>query len=314
MRILVTGGAGFIGSHLVDGLIREGHKVSVVDDLSTGRRENLNPKAKFYRIDIGDPKLGEVFQKERPDVVNHHAAQASVKVSIDKPLKDAQVNILGSLNLMQTCLQYGVKKLIFASTGGAIYGEGDLHPHREEEPPSPLSPYAVSKASFEYYLSAFGKLTGLRYTILRYANVYGPRQDPFGEAGVVAIFSYRLLAGLHPQIHAREEVGDPGCIRDYVFVGDVVEANLLSLNRGDGLAINIGTGIGTTTKGLCETLIRITGYRGEVDHLPPRPGDLKASVLSNQRAKDLLGWEPHTELDNGLKVTVDSFRGGRGRA
>jgi len=306
MRILVTGGAGFIGSHLVDRLIKEGHKVAVVDDLSTGKLKNLNPAAKFYRMDIRDPELAEVFQEEKPEVVNHHAAQASVKVSVDDPFRDAQVNILGSLNLMQNSLRYRVGKLIFASTGGAIYGEG-LDPHQEEEPPYPLSPYAVSKTSFEYYLRAFGQLAGLRYTILRYANVYGPRQDPFGEAGVVAIFSYRLLAGLSPQINGREEVGDPGCIRDYVFVSDVVEANLLSLTQGDGQTVNIGTGIGTTTQSLCEKLIRIIGYQGEKEYLPPRPGDLKASILSHHKAKEILGWEPHTDLDRGLRATVDSF-------
>ncbi len=307
MRILVTGGAGFIGSHLVDGLIARGHKVAVVDDLSTGKRKNLNPAARFYQVDIRDPSLKEVFEKEKPEAVDHHAAQASVKVSVDDPFRDAQVNILGSLNLMQNCLSYGVKKLIFASTGGAIYGE-DLHPHQEGEQPAPLSPYAVSKTSFEYYLKAFGQLAGLRYTVLRYANVYGPRQDPFGEAGVVAIFSYRLLAGLSPQINGREEIGDPGCIRDYVFVGDVVEANLLSLSQGDGQTINIGTGIGTTTQNLCERLIKIIGYQGEMEYLPPRPGDLKASILSPQKAEAILGWELHTDLEKGLRATVDSFR------
>lgn len=307
MRILVTGGAGFIGSHLVDRLIAQGHKVAVVDDLSTGKRKNLNPAARFYQVDIRDHSLKKVFEEEKPEVVNHHAAQASVKVSMDDPLRDAQVNILGSLNLMQTCLSYGVKKLIFASTGGAIYGEGS-HLHQEGEQPFPLSPYAVSKTSFEYYLKAFSQLAGLRYTILRYANVYGPRQDPFGEAGVVAIFSYRLLAGLSPQINAREVVGDPGCIRDYVFVGDVVEANLLSLSQGDGQTVNIGTGIGTTTQSLCERLIGIIGYQGEMEYLPPRPGDLKTSVLSPQKAEAILGWEPHTDLEKGLRATVDSFR------
>jgi len=307
MRILVTGGAGFIGSHLVDGLIAQGHKVVVVDDLSTGKRKNLNPAARFYQVDIRDSSLRDVFERERPEVVDHHAAQASVKVSVGDPFGDAQVNILGSLNLMQNCLNYGVSKLIFASTGGAIYGEG-LHPHEEGEGPAPLSPYAVSKTSFEYYLKAFGQLKGLSYTILRYANVYGPRQDPFGEAGVVAIFSYRLLAGLPPQINAREKVGDPGCIRDYIFVGDVVEANLLSLSQGGGQTINIGTGKGTTTQDLCERLIGIIGYQGRMEYLPPRPGDLKASILSSQRAKEVLGWEPRTDLERGLRVTVDSFR------
>ncbi len=308
MKLLVTGGAGFIGSHLVDGLLKEGHKVVVVDDLSTGRLENLNPAAKFYRRDIRDPELEEIFREERPEVVNHHAAQASVKVSVDDPLKDAQVNILGSLNLLQNSLRYGVKKLIFASSGGAIYGEGGSDPHQEEEPLLPISPYAVSKASFEYYLRAFGQLQGLKHTILRYANVYGPRQDPFGEAGVVAIFSYRLLAGLSPQINAREEVGDQGCLRDYVFVNDVVKANLLSLSQGDDQTVNIGTGIGTTTQNLCERLIKIIGYQGEKEHLPSRPGDLKASVLSNRKAKEVLDWEPLTDLDAGLEVTVDFFR------
>jgi len=308
MKILVTGGAGFIGSHIVDGFLKEGHKVVVVDDLSTGKLENLNQAAQFHQFDIRDPGLEDIFQEEKPEMVNHHAAQASVKASFDDPLRDAEVNILGSLNLMQNCLRYGVKKLIFASTGGAIYGERGSKPHQENEPPSPISPYAVSKASFEYYLGAFGQLHGLRYTLLRYANVYGPRQDPFGEAGVVAIFSHRLLAGLPPQINARKEVGDQGCIRDYIFVGDVVEANLLSLAQGDGQAVNISTGIGTTTQSLCEKLIGITGYQGRIEYLPPRPGDLKASILSNRKAREVLSWEPHTDIDMGLRATVDFFR------
>ncbi|MFB0518121.1 MAG: NAD-dependent epimerase/dehydratase family protein, partial [Acidobacteriota bacterium] len=235
MKVLVTGGAGFIGSHVVDYLIAEGHEVVVVDNLSMGRRQNINPRAKFYQMDICHEGLKELFQKERPDVVNHHAAQVNLRLSVEDPLSDAGVNLLGSLNLLESSRRTGVKKLIYISSGGAIYGEPKKLPVREEDPICPLSPYGLHKYMVELYLSLYFQSYGLHYTILRYPNVYGPRQDPKGEAGVVAIFSQQMLRGEQPVIF-----GDGSKTRDYVFVEDIVEANILAMEEGDQETYNLG--------------------------------------------------------------------------
>jgi len=240
MKILVTGGAGFIGSNVVDRYITDGHDVVVVDNLSTGKKANLNPNAKFYQMSIKEEGLEEVFKREKPDIVNHHAAQIDVRKSVAEPVYDAGINIIGSLNLFQQCTKYKVKKVIFASSGGAGYGEQVRFPADEEHPLQPLSPYGIAKVSVELYLYFYGVTYGLDYTILRYANVYGPRQDPLGEAGFVAIFTNAMIENEVPVIN-----GDGKQTRDYVYIDDVVEANELSLSKGSGEAFNIGTGIET---------------------------------------------------------------------
>src|SRR5574341_55980 len=227
MRILVTGGAGFIGSHLVDRLIQEGHEVSIVDDLSTGKKKNVNPKAAFYKLDILSPKVERVFKKERPEALFHHAAQMDVRRSVKDPIFDGQVNILGTLNLLEQAVKAGTKRVIFASSGGAVYGDQERFPAGEDHPARPISPYGISKLAGEHYLYYYGRTYGLQWTSLRYANVYGPRQDPFGEAGVVAIFALKLLQNEQPVIN-----GTGKQTRDYVAVDDVVEANMTVLNSG----------------------------------------------------------------------------------
>ncbi|HQU74710.1 MAG TPA: NAD-dependent epimerase/dehydratase family protein, partial [Calditrichia bacterium] len=238
MKILITGGAGFIASNVADRYIELGHEVVIVDNLVTGQRENIPEKATFYEMDICDPELAAVFEKEKPEVVNHHAAQLDVRKSVADPIYDANINVLGSLNILQNCAKFGTRKFIFASTGGAIYGEQDYFPADEHHPNQPLSPYGITKLATEKYLYFFNDSYGLTYTILRYANVYGPRQNPHGEAGVVAIFARRMLKGEQPMINGSGEQ-----TRDYVFVGDVVKANELALTGGDNTIFNIGTGI-----------------------------------------------------------------------
>lgn len=302
-KILVTGGAGFIGSHVVDTYLEAGHSVVVVDNLATGKRENVNPAAAFYEVDIRNEKLGEVFERERPDVVNHHAAQASVPLSVARPGYDAEVNILGSLNLLEQARQHGVQRVIYASTGGAVYGEPQYLPCDEDHPARPLSPYGASKHTVEHYLQLYGQLYGLGYTILRYANVYGPRQDPYGEAGVISIFTDRMLAGEPATVH-----GDGLQERDFVYVGDCARANLAALEQGKDGIFNIGTGAGTTINDLFDRLAAITGYPHPRQHGPARLGDVYRSYLSAGLAARELGWQPRFTLEDGLRETVDSFR------
>ena len=308
MKVLVTGGAGFIGSHVAEAAMKAGHEVAVIDNLSKGKRENVGPGIDFHEVDIRDQaavlKLARDFG---PDVVSHHAAQASVSASVREPQHDAEVNINGSLIVAEAARREG-SRLVFASTGGALYGEVPRGEQAGEETPvCPLSPYACSKASFELYLGAFAAISGLNFTILRYANVYGPRQDPHGEAGVVAIFVERLLRGQPIQINARASTGDDGCIRDYVFVGDAVRANLAAFEgRLDRRTLNIGTGVGTTTRVLAE---RIAGLVvGPVAMLDGeyRAGDLQRSVLDPSMMLSVLG-EP-TPLEKGLEATTEWFR------
>ena len=303
MRILVTGGAGFIGSHVVDAFVEAGHHVIVVDDLSTGKRENLNPQAVFYQADIRDEgALAAIFARERPEAVCHQAALANVRESMVQPVRYASVNVLGSLVLLELCRQHGVRKFIYASTGGAVYGEPQSLPVSEEHPVNPLDPYGASKHHVEHYLYLYRHNYGLCYTVLRYANVYGPRQDPYGEAGVVAIFTHKMLAGETPTINGTGEQA-----RDFVYVGDVARANLLALTGADGI-FNIGTGVGTTVNQVYEGLRAATGYQGPVHYGPPKAGEVYRIYLDVRKAATELGWTPRVSLSEGFRLTVDSFR------
>ncbi len=302
MKILVTGGAGFIGSNVVDAYIEKGHEVIVVDDLSSGKKENLNKKAKFYKLDICDEALEEVFEKGI-DIVNHHAAQVDVRKSIADPAFDARVNIEGSLNILENCRKYKIQKIIFASSGGVIYGEcGNILPD-EDSPTSPISPYGVNKYAVECYLSSYEKIYGLKYTTLRYGNVYGPRQDPYGEAGVVAIFSGKMLNNKEVDIF-----GDGEQVRDYVYVGDVMKANILCLENGDNEIFNIGTGKSTSVNRLFSEMRELTQYSKEAAYKPGRPGELMGSSLDVGKAEKKLGWKAEVNLREGLKKTIDFFR------
>lgn len=303
MKILVTGGAGFIGSHIVDAYLDRGHEVVVVDDLSTGRKQNLNPKAQFYEMKIQDEKVGELFAKHRFEVVSHHAAQMDVRRSVADPIFDAQTNVLGMLNLLQNCVQHGVKKFIFSSTGGAIYGEQDYFPADEDHPTWPISPYGVTKLTGEKYLFYYKQVFNLQYVIFRYANVYGPRQNPHGEAGVVAIFTERLLSGGQPIIN-----GDGKQTRDYVYVGDLVRANLMALDYDRSDVFNIGTSKETDVNELFHLIKKAAGSQAEEVHGPAKAGEQLRSCLSYAKAEKILGWKPGVELKQGLQLTVDYFK------
>jgi len=302
-RIIVTGGAGFIGSHLVDRLTELGHSVAVVDDLSSGRSEHLNTSARFYDIDIRSSDLERVFQEERPRRVIHHAAQIQVQTSVREPLLDADNNILGSLNLLENCRKHGVEKIIYASSGGAVYGEPEYLPCAESHPVSPLSPYGVSKYAVEVYLRLYHQTYDLDYTVLRYANVYGPRQDPYGEAGVVAIFANAMLEGRTPVIY-----GSGQQERDFLFVDDIVKANVLSLEKGSGRAYNIGSGIGTSVNRIFSLLKGILSYDGDAEYGSSKPGEVFKIYLDASLAESELGWRPSFTVEDGLRLTVDYFR------
>jgi len=303
MKILVTGGAGFIASHVVDAYIAAGHDVVIVDDLSTGKKENLNPKAKFYHMNILDEKLQDIMKGEGVEAVNHHAAQIKVKASLEDPYFDVKVNVLGSVLLLDLCRRADVKKFIFAASGGAMYGEAEKGPFPETHPARPLSVYGASKVAVEMYLDVFAQNFGLEYVTLRYANVYGPRQDASGEGGVVAVFTNSMLHGGDFQIH-----GDGYNIRDYIYVKDLAQANLLALDYPHNDFFNIGTGVSVTTNELFDTLAKATGYTKNAKHGVPRLGDLKKSVLDNSKAKKLLKWEPQYDLRKGLEETVNYYK------
>ncbi len=304
-NVLVTGGAGFIGSNLARKLLDVGLSVIIVDNLSTGKVENIPEGALFYEHDITDfEMMKRIFMVHKPEYVFHLAAQASVARSVREPDFDAKVNILGSIILLNLSVEYGVRKFIFSSTGGAIYGDGvSKIPTPETEIPRPFSPYGIAKLSVEHYLRFFFEQHKLRYTALRYGNVYGPRQDPYGEAGVVAIFTERMLKSSEVRIN-----GDGEYIRDYVYVDDVVNANILAMDKGDGEIVNIGTGKGTSVNELFRMLKEITGYSKEANYGPPRPGDLRKSILDPSKAEEVLGWKARVPLEEGLKMTVEWFR------
>jgi len=301
MRIIVTGGAGFIGSNVVNRLADLGHEVAVLDNLITGKRGNLDSRADFYEEDITDRDAVEkVFADFKPEVVDHHAAQIDVRKAVDDPVFDASVNVIGGINVVRAALAAGVSKFIYASTGGAIYGNPEVIPCTEEHPIRPISPYGLTKHVLEHYLELYSIIEGLRYTVLRYANVYGPRQDPKGEAGVNAIFTGLMLAGQQPTIFGQ---GDK--TRDYVFVGDVVAANVLALDRADGEIINIGTGIQTSDQEVYDAIAAATGFGEPPNYSPERKGEVRHIALDISKAKRVLGWEPQVSFREGVQMTVE---------
>jgi UDP-glucose 4-epimerase len=306
LKILITGGAGFIGSHIAEALISAGHSVVILDNLSSGKKENLNSRVHFVQGDIRDKALiDRLFKEYQFDIVNHHAAQMDVRKSVTDPIFDAETNIIGSINLLEASREYSVKRFIFASTGGAIYGEQDYFPADEDHPIRPESPYGIAKRSVELYLDYYKKVYGIDHTIFRYANVYGPRQDPHGEAGVVSIFTNALL-------HDGECVifGDGKQTRDYVYVGDVVRAHILALKKDTGSeTFNISTGIETNVNQLFSMLSGIlSGGKAIASYSNARKGEQKRSVCSSAKAEKFLGWKPEISLDEGLSRTVEYFK------
>ena len=303
-KILVTGGAGFIGSHVVDLFVAQGYEVVILDDLSTGRTSNLNPAAKFYQMDIRSPQIREIFETEKPDYVSHHAAQMDVRRSVAQPLFDADINILGSINLLEIAKDFQVKRFIYISTGGAVYGEPESLPCDESHPINPICQYGASKHTVEHYLYMYNVNYGLKYTVLRYPNVFGPRQDPHGEAGVVAIFTGRMLAGEEVTIY-----GDGDQTRDFVYVGDCAQANLLALTVDHEPGIyNLGWGRPTSINEICSVLVNITSYSLPVQYGPAKVGETRHIYLDASKAKRDLGWAPTITLEEGLEKTVDYFR------
>jgi UDP-glucose 4-epimerase len=305
MRILVTGGAGFIGSHTVDALVATGsHEVSVVDNLSAGKRDQINPGTRFHQADIRDAaEVGRIIGEARPEVIVHFAAQMDVRRSVADPAFDAQVNLVGFLNLMEAARQHGLRRVVFSSTGGAIYGEQDTFPADESHPCRPVSPYGVAKFSTESYLFFYKAQYGIDYAAMRYANVYGPRQDPHGEAGVVAIFCGRLLEDKPVTIF-----GDGKQTRDYVYVGDVVRANVAAVTASATGPINVGTGIETDVNQLYRALAAAAGSDRPPTYAPARPGEQSRSVIAATRARRELGWSPQVTIEEGLRRTYDFFK------
>jgi UDP-glucose 4-epimerase len=302
MRIVVTGGAGFIASHIVDAYVGLGHEVHIVDDFSTGQKANVNARATLHTLDIADAQAAKLIERIKPDALSHHAAQMDVRHSVADPTFDARVNIIGFINLLEGCKNSGVKKVLFASSGGAVYGEQDVFPAPESHPTQPASPYGVSKRTGELYLSYYHQAYGLPYIALRYANVYGPRQSPHGEAGVVAIFAALLRGGKTPLIN-----GDGKQTRDYVYVGDVVAANVAALESDYIGAINIGTGVETDVVAIFQNLCQAMGAQVTARHGPPKPGEQRRSCLDNRHAAAVLGWQPKVALAEGLRRTAEYF-------
>ena len=299
-KVLVTGGAGFIGSHIVDRCIEQGHDVVVVDDLSTGCRENLNPKAAFYEMDIQSEGLSAVFAKEQPSLLMHLAAQMNVTLSVKDPLFDARSNIVGSVNVLENCVRHKVRRFIYASTGGAVYGEPENLPASEECPPKPICHYGVSKYTVEHYIELYKHLYGLEYVILRFPNVYGPRQNPKGEAGVCAILTTLMRDGKQPTLYGN---GEP--VRDYVYVGDIARGVVTAIEKGEGWIINLGSGRGTTVQEIFDTLKGLMGFQGEPILEPLRPGEVFQIYTTGDRAAAILDWRPEIDLTEGLRRTAD---------
>ncbi|MBE0480244.1 MAG: GDP-mannose 4,6-dehydratase [Dehalococcoidia bacterium] len=307
MKVLVTGGAGFIGSHIVDALLETGSDVIVVDDMSTGFERNVNREVRLYRTNICDPELSAIFERERPDMVCHQAAQTVVTRSIDDPLFDAEVNVLGSLNVLRNCKRAGVRRIVYASSC-AVYGDVKYLPVDEDHPIIPMSPYGVSKHTVEHYLHLYSLVHNLSFMALRYANVYGPRQNERAEAGVVAIFAGKMLSGQRPTIY-----GTGTKTRDYVYVQDVVTANLLALKSSETGICNIGTGTQTTDQMVFDTMSRLSGYAGPVEYAPERPGEIRRMYLDCARAKRQLNWSPEISLQEGIMRAMEFYANTRER-
>ena len=305
MKILVTGGAGFIGSNLVDRLVDLGHSVVIIDNLSTGFSRNINPKAKFYNEDVRSNKISQIFEKEKPEMVFHLAAQMDVRISTREPIYDSEVNIGGTINLLENCVKYNVKKIIYSNTGGALYGDTKKEdiPVDENYPIMPLSQYGISKHPVEHYLYLYYHNYGLKYTSIRYPNVYGPRQNPKGEAGVIAIFTDNIINNQSPIIF-----GDGKQTRDYVYVKDIVNANILSLTKGENNCFNLGSEKETSVIEIFEMLKTFLDFKGNPKFKPERIGEVKNIALSNQKAKELLGWEAKYNLLEGIKKTIDYYK------
>ena len=305
MNIVVTGGAGFIGSHIVDQFVREGHRVSVIDDLSTGKQQQVHPDAAFYKLDVCRAEVERVFQKERPVVIVHLAAQVDVRKSTEDPLFDANVNVLGTIRLLDLAVRYGARKMIFASSGGTVYGEQETFPASESHPTRPLSPYGISKLTCEYYLEYYRRVAGLKCVALRLANIYGPRQNADGEAGVVAIFTKKMLAGEQPRIN-----GNGFQTRDYVYVGDVVEAVRAVLVPSVEGIFNVGTGIETTVNEIFTRLKELTRSQCREIHGPAKKGEQRRSALDPGKLENETTWTHNVSLSEGLEETVRFFSAG----
>jgi UDP-glucose 4-epimerase len=303
LKVLVTGGAGFIGSHVCDAFVRAGHEVIALDNLSSGKKENLDPRVRLEVADIRSPEAAQLVRSERPQALLHLAAQMDVRRSVEDPRFDADANILGFLNLLEAARTSGVQKVVFSSTGGAIYGEQDVFPAPESHATRPISPYGVSKASGELYLNYYKAQYGMKYVALRYSNVYGPRQNPHGEAGVVSIFCTRLLGGQDCTIY-----GEGKQTRDFVYVEDVARANLLAAEADYSGPINIGTGVETDINQLFSLLAKGAGVTKPAGHAPGRPGEQMRSCIDNTRAREVLGWKPTVDLAEGTQRTVSYFR------
>jgi len=302
-RILVTGGAGFIGSNIVDKYIEKGYEVDIIDNLSTGDMNNVNRNARFFKIDINDEKIEEIFKERRYDVVSHHAAQMNIRVSVEEPIFDVKINIIGTINILNCCVKNDVKYFIFASSGGAIYGEQEYYPADETHSTNPDSPYGISKLACEKFLQYFNKSFGLEYISLRYANVYGPRQNPYGEAGVVSIFADKMIKNERAVIF-----GDGKQTRDFVFVEDVVRANIIALERRIVGCYNISTGIETDINRIYREISNLTENKYKPQYDSPKKGELRRSVLSYTKAERELGWKPEINLISGLEKTVEYFK------
>jgi UDP-glucose 4-epimerase len=303
MNILVTGGAGFIGSQIADEYIKLGHNVIIADNMSTGVKEFINPKAKFYQIDIRDDKITEIFKKHKIDIINHHAAQIDLRKSVADPKFDVDVNVIGSINLLQHAIENNVKKFIFASTGGAIYGEHDYFPADEKHPTRPYAPYGINKNTIEKYLFYYNHVYGLNYIVFRYANIYGPRQNPFGECGVVAIFTEKMLNETCPVIN-----GDGEQTRDYVYVQDVVNANVFALDAKGPVIYNIGTTVETSVNYIFNKVNEYADTKFKENHGQAKKGEQMRSVLSYEKIKKELGWKPGVNMDEGLRLTIEYFK------